>query len=133
MESDAAGVEPEMRAPTGLTGVKSTDRVEPPPTPARSRRRDRRSYSPITSSSDEVPQKVRIEFRRLQRQFGHVPHRVLLNLLRSARVSRSTLMQSCTSDALSVKKLHHDVLVIRRRCPIGMSSIMPWVKITFET
>ena len=30
-------------------------------------------------------------------------------------------MQSSTSDALSVKKLHHDVLVIRCRCPIGMN------------
>ena len=39
-------------------GVKSTnspDRVEIPPTPPRSRRRDRRTYSPITSSSDEEP------------------------------------------------------------------------------
>ena len=39
-------------------GVKSTnspDRVEIPPTPPRSGRRDRRSYSPITSSSDEEP------------------------------------------------------------------------------
>ena len=58
MESDAPGVDPEDRDPTGLMGVKSTnspDRVELPPTPPRSRRRDRRSYSPITSSSDEAP------------------------------------------------------------------------------
>ena len=34
-------------------------------------------------------------------------------------------MQSSTSDALSVKKLHHNVLVIRRRCPVGMSLTMP--------
>ena len=73
-----------------------------------------------------LPQKVRIAIRRLHRQFGHVPQKVLLNLLRSARVS-STLMQSSTSDVLSVKSLHLDVLVTRRRCPIGMSSIMPWV------
>ena len=39
----------------------------------------------------------------------------------------STLMQSSTSDVLSAKSLHLDVLVTRRRCPIGMSSIMPWV------
>ena len=58
-ESAAApGVEPEIRDPVGLMGVKSTnspDRVEIPPTPPRSRRRDRRTYSPITSSSDEEP------------------------------------------------------------------------------
>ena len=39
-------------------GVKSTnspDRVEVTQTPPRSRRRDRRVYSPITSSSDEEP------------------------------------------------------------------------------
>ena len=70
----------------------------------------------------KLPQKVRIAARRLHRQFGHVPRKVLLHLLRSAR---STLMQSSTSDALSAKKLHHDVLVTRRRCPIGMSLIMP--------
>ena len=56
-ESAAApGVKPEIRDPAGLMGVKSTnspDRVEIPPTPPRSRRRDRRTYSPITSSSDE--------------------------------------------------------------------------------
>ena len=58
MESAAPGVDPEDRDPTGLMGVKSTnspDRVEIPPTPPRTRRRDRRSYSPITSSSDEEP------------------------------------------------------------------------------
>ena len=58
-ESAAApGVEPESRDPAGLMGVKATnspDRVEIPPTPPRSRRRDRRTYSPITSSSDEEP------------------------------------------------------------------------------
>ena len=58
-ESAAApGVEPEIRDPMGLMGVKSTnspDRVEIPPTPPRSRRRDRRTYYPITSSSDEEP------------------------------------------------------------------------------
>ena len=32
-------------------------------------------------------------------------------------------MRSSTSDALSLKQLHHDVLVIRRRCPIGMSAL----------
>ena len=56
--SDAPGVDPEIRDSTGLMGVKSTsspDRVELPPTPPRSRRRDRRSYSPTTSSSDEAP------------------------------------------------------------------------------
>ena len=58
MESAAPGVEPEVRDPAGLMEVKSTnspDRVEIPPTPPRSRRRDRRSYSRITSSSDEEP------------------------------------------------------------------------------
>ena len=35
-----------------------------------------------------LPQKVRISARRLHRQFGHVPQKVLLNLLRSARVSK---------------------------------------------
>ena len=58
-ESAAApAVEPQIRDPAGLMGVKSTnspDRVEIPPTPPRSRRRDRRTYSPITSSSDEEP------------------------------------------------------------------------------
>ena len=58
-ESAAApGVEPEIRDPAGLMGVKSTNspnRVEIPPTPPRSRRRDRRTYSRITSSSDEEP------------------------------------------------------------------------------
>ena len=58
-ESAAApGFEPEIRDPAGLMGVKtanSPDRVEIPPTPPRSRRRDRRTYSPITSSSDEEP------------------------------------------------------------------------------
>ena len=58
-ESAAApGVEPEIRDPAGLMGVKTTnspDRVEIPPTPPRPRRRDRRTYSPITSSSDEEP------------------------------------------------------------------------------
>ena len=38
-------------------------------------------------------------------------------------------MQSSTSGVLSVKRMHLDVLVTRRRCPIGMSSIMPWVGI----
>ena len=56
----APGVEPEIRDPAGLMGVKSTNspaRVEIPPTPPRSRRRDRRTYSPITSSShEETPQ-----------------------------------------------------------------------------
>ena len=67
------------------------------------------------------PQKVRIAIRRLHRQFGHVPQKV-------QHVSASsTLMQSSTSDVLSAKSLHLDVLVTRRRCPIGMSSIMPWV------
>ena len=58
MESAAAGVDPEVRDPAGLMGIKSTtspDRVEIPPTPPRSRRRDRRSYSSIISSSDEQP------------------------------------------------------------------------------
>ena len=53
MESAAQGVDPEDRDQTGLMGVKPTnspDRVELPPTPPRSRCRDRRSYSPITSS-----------------------------------------------------------------------------------
>ena len=58
-ESAAApGVEPKIRDPAGLMGVKSTnspDRVEIPPTPPRSRRRDRRTYSPITNTSDEEP------------------------------------------------------------------------------
>ena len=35
-----------------------------------------------------LPQKVRIAIRRLHRQFGHVSQKVLLNLLRSARVSK---------------------------------------------
>ena len=35
-----------------------------------------------------LPQKVRIAIRRLQRQSGHVPQKVLLNLLTSARVSK---------------------------------------------
>ena len=35
-----------------------------------------------------LPQKVRIASRRLHRQFGHVPQKVLLNLLRSALVSK---------------------------------------------
>ena len=35
-----------------------------------------------------LPQKVRIVIRRLHRQFGHVPQKALLNLLRSARVSK---------------------------------------------
>ena len=35
-----------------------------------------------------LPQKVRIAIRRLHRQFGHVPDKVLTNLLRSARVSK---------------------------------------------
>ena len=35
-----------------------------------------------------LPQKVRIAIRRLHRQFGHVPQKVLLKLLRSARVSK---------------------------------------------
>ena len=50
--------EPEVRDPASLMGVKSTnspDRVEVNQTPPRSRRRDRRVYSPITSSSDEEP------------------------------------------------------------------------------
>ena len=54
----APGVEPEIRDPAGLMAVKSTnspDRVEISPTPPMSRRRDRRTYSPITSSSDEEP------------------------------------------------------------------------------
>ena len=56
-ESAAApGVEPEIRDPASLMGVKnSPDRVEIPSTPPRSRRRDRRTYSAITSSSDEEP------------------------------------------------------------------------------
>ena len=41
----------------GVNTTNSPDRVELPPTPPRSRRRDRRSYSPITSSSDEEPPK----------------------------------------------------------------------------
>ena len=56
--SDAPGVAQEDRDPTGLIRVKSTNspsRVELPPTPPRSRRRDRTSYSPITGSSDEEP------------------------------------------------------------------------------
>ena len=62
--SDAPGVLQEDRDPTGLMGVKSTnspDRVELPPTPPRSRRRDRRSYSLITisSSHEEPPQSTR--------------------------------------------------------------------------
>ena len=75
----------------------------------------------------KLPQKVRIAIRRLHKQFGHVPQQVLLNLLRSARVSKEYLDASGTSDVLSVKSLHHDVLDTRRRCSIGMSSIMPWV------
>ena len=35
-----------------------------------------------------LPQKVRTAIRRLHRQFGHVPQKALLNLLRSARVSK---------------------------------------------
>ena len=35
-----------------------------------------------------LPQKVCIAVRSLHRQFGHVPQKVLLNLLRSARVSK---------------------------------------------
>ena len=58
-ESAAApGVEPEVRDPAGLMGAKATnspDRVEIPPTPPGSRRRDTRTYSPIASSSDEEP------------------------------------------------------------------------------
>ena len=57
--ASAPGVEePEVRDPASLMGVKSTnsfDRVEVTQTPPRSRRRDRRVYSPITSSSDEEP------------------------------------------------------------------------------
>ena len=48
--ASAPGVEePEVRDPAGLMGVKSTnspDRVEVTQTPPRSRRRDRRVYSP---------------------------------------------------------------------------------------
>ena len=36
----------------------------------------------------KLPQKVRIAIRRLHKQLGHVPQKVLLNLLRSARVSK---------------------------------------------
>ena len=39
----------------------------------------------------KLPQKVRIAIRRLHRQFGHVPQKVLLNLLKSARVSKEYL------------------------------------------
>ena len=38
-----------------------------------------------------LPQKVRVAIRRLHRQFGHVPQKVLLNLLRSARVSKECI------------------------------------------
>ena len=41
-----------------------------------------------TAGWRSLPQKVRIAIRRLHRQFGHVPQKVLLNLLRSARVSK---------------------------------------------
>ena len=56
--SAPGGEEPEVRDPASLMGVKSAnspDRVELTQTPPRSRRRDRRVYSPITSSSDEEP------------------------------------------------------------------------------
>ena len=39
----------------------------------------------------KLPQKVRIAIRRLHRQFGHVPQRVLLKFRRSARVSKEYL------------------------------------------
>ena len=39
----------------------------------------------------KLPRKVRIAIRRLHKQFGHVPHKVLLNLERSARVSKEYL------------------------------------------
>ena len=39
----------------------------------------------------KLPQKVRIAIRRLHRQCGHVPQKVLLNLRRSARVSKEYL------------------------------------------
>ena len=39
----------------------------------------------------KLPQKVRVAIRRLHRQFDHVRQKVLLNLLRSARVSQEYL------------------------------------------
>ena len=39
----------------------------------------------------KLPQKVRTAIRRLHRQFGHVPQNVLLNLSRSARLSKEYL------------------------------------------
>ena len=43
------------------------------------------------AGSRKLPQKARMAIRRLQRQFGHVPHKVLLNLLRLTRVSKEYL------------------------------------------
>ena len=39
----------------------------------------------------KLSQRVRIAIRRLRRQFGHVPQKALLDLLRSARVSKEYL------------------------------------------
>ena len=52
------GFDPEVRDATGLTGVKSTNSPDigwSTPNSTRSRRRDRRSYSPIIGGSDGAP------------------------------------------------------------------------------
>ena len=70
----------------------------------------------------KLPQKARIATRRLHRHFGHVPQKVLLNLLRSARVSKEYL------DAVKYFRcIECEETAPRRTChkTVGMSLIMP--------
>ena len=71
-----------------------------------------------------LPQKVRIAVGRLHRQFNHVPQKVLLNLLRSARVRRQYIdavkyFRCIECEESAPRRTGHN--------PIAMSLTMPWV------
>ena len=76
----------------------------------------------------KLPQKVRIAIRRLHRQFGHVPQKVLLNLLRSARVSKEYLDTAKYFRCFECEEPAPRHTGHKTSMPaIGMSLTMPWV------
>ena len=69
-----------------------------------------------------VPQRIRVPIRRLRRQFGHCPKKVLVNLLTTAKSTKPISMQQSSTGAMSVRMLNHAEMHIPYPCRNGTRS-----------
>ena len=71
-----------------------------------------------------VPQRIRVAIRRLHRQFGHCPKKVLINLLRTAKIDKAYVdaarFHRCQATAKCTCRIHAGAVFVqpclRHRC-----------------